>query len=296
MSQPTPSGPRRRPVVLVSAFVLPFALAFTAAFLLRADPGPSGDDLRAVSTTAAATTVTSGLELPTTTTVVDTTVPAETTIADTTPVETTEAPTVPTRPVPELSADGAFLSGVGNDDRRLPDPSLDCGIEGTGGAESCDVVAAGSTDLAWVVMPATDGSRVLQVFQRAGAAGEEIWSLVLQSGGGEYRVRAADVTGDGDDDLVVGRRVGDADGTLQVDVVDVVGGAARVSLHRNLVAGAARVTDGQLDLWNGVYASGDAPGSPSTYDHWVVQRSGGAWRVTSPVENDPAGSVPPSQL
>ena len=293
MSDREPPAPNRgRPVVLVVAFLVPFALAFAAAYLLRVEPSGGDDVLPAVSTTVPDTTVPDTLLLPSTT-VPDTTVP-DTTVPGGTP-DSTPATTA-SRPVPVLSASGAFLVPPGASDRRLPDPNLDCGIEGTGGAQSCDIVAAGSTDLAWVVMTAADGSGELQVFQRAGAAGEEIWSLVLQADGGAFRVRVADVTGDGSDDLVVGRRTGDADATLQVDVVDAAGGQARVSLHQSLVAGAVRVTDGQLDLWNGVYDGGDPKGSPSTFDHWVVQRSGGAWRVVPRVQNEPASGVPPSQL
>ncbi len=106
-------------------------------------------------------------------------------------------------------------------------------------------------------------------------------------------VKAADLTGDGKDELVFGFRSSGTGGYLAYDIVtDAVGGAPKVAASRNgLTKGQASVAGGTVTEY-AAPASG-SPSLPTTFEKSIIQYSGGAFRI------QPAGQVPapgPGQL
>jgi hypothetical protein len=230
------------------------------------------------------------LQPPTETTAVpDTSEPlvVDTSIADTTvpPVETTAAPETtsapPTTIAPKdlvLTTDGALFTGGSGG--VLWDETVGCdSLAKSSAASSCDRFSLGGVNVAWVI-DANGGARVLQ--NDPGSDEPDTWNVVLETISTPSRAPLlADVTGDGQSELVFGFRT---DSSLAVDVVEIRDGNAGVALHLDLPNGRVTAGDGQLDVWQ----SGNGDG----FEHWTVRRDGGRWtkdgfeRTASP----PAGS------
>jgi hypothetical protein len=247
--------------------------------------------LNPVDTTIAVVETTAPpLEVPTTvvdTSLVEDTVP-DTTIAE--PPETTEAPpppetTEPPRP-PDLalSRGGAFLQPPGNAARYLLAPDDECNSLSTSGAAiGCGRLVSRGVPAYWV----HDSDGTVRVVIRDPSAEDDTWTAALETAddGLSDTPAVADVSGDGEADLIVGWRDGD---NIAIDVVELVDGQPTVTLHLDLSPGSkVRVSGGELLVWRSV---GD--GQLAQYS---VTGGSGAWRVSAS-DFVPADSIGPSQF
>jgi hypothetical protein len=242
------------------------------------------------TTLAVIETTVAPLEVPTT--VVDTSVvdsAPDTTQAP--PPETTEPPpppetTAPPRP-PDLalSRGGAFLEAPGNAARYLLSPDDECNsLSTTGAAIACGRFVSRGVPAYWV--RDSDGS-VRVIVRDFATEGEDAWTVALETSdaGLSDSPSVADVSGDGEADLILGWRDGD---DLAIDVVELVDGQPAVTLHLDLPPGSkVRVSGGEILVWRSV---GD--GQLAQYS---VSGGSGAWRVSSS-DFVPADSIGPSQF
>ena len=264
------------------AFVGAFGIAFGGAYASRSSaPAPQ-------VVTISGTTV--GDTEPVDTTqelVIEDTTPVPDTVAPTTVPETTipvtDPPVTepPARPLPRISTDGANFQPLGGDDRRQYSADEACrSLSRTGIDAECGLITPDDPGAAWTIEPDGTGSDVL--LRDAGT--EVIYSVVLRSlAPPSRRPILVDATGDGSNDLVFGWR--DDGGTLGVDIVELRGDSAAVTLHLSLPDGRLTVGDGQIDAWSGVRAPGES--TATSWDHLVYTKVGGRWDVTSEIDNSP---------
>ena len=280
---------RSRIPSLLAVFFVFFAASGAAGYAFRTNQLRDRDRFATNAVTIAETTVIPSTLLSVDSSVTDTTAP-ETTVAATTPA-TTEPPPVTDppvkRPQPQISNDGALLRP--SSDRRLYSADTGCdSLAKSGNADSCDRLQIGGVEVAWVL----DSNGSVDILQRDPAVdGPDVWNVALHSDSKPTREpRVADVTGDGQPEIVVGWR--DAQRTLAVDVVEVRDGNPGVSLHLARTDGRISAGDGQIDVWNGVLVAGAASATPSSYDHWIYSRTGGRWSVqVERDDNPPAGQL-----
>lgn len=273
-------GPRRRvwPAALAAFAVATAAGTAGGWYVGSRERVPSALRLEGGPTTASTETTTVPLEVPTTAPS-ETTVPPETTVAPTRP------PTTAPRPDPiELGAGGSSLVTPSNPERRLVADPGDCAaLAGSGSAVSCGRFESRGVSVAWV----RDANGTFDVLTRDESAdGGDVWVQRLTGDGTNIAEdpRTADVSGDGEADLVVGLRTAE---DLLVDVVEVRGATPTVTLHLDLPGGRARVTGGELLVWLPV---GDGRLARSS-----LTAAGGDWKVASSEYVD-AGGVGPSQF
>ena len=210
----------------------------------------------------------------------------ETSVSDTVAPDTTLAPDTTViaqlqpRPIPTLGPDNGLLRALpaGVSDRRQLDAADECNsLSPSGAATDCGAFTAEGTNLRWVRYKNSDSS-VQQIDVLAAEDSDEIvWDVKLRSK--QLPLGATIRTGTGLAPMVVTARRADAAQTLEFDVVE--GGDPGVSLHLELVAGKVRVSSDRIDAWNGVPRAGDSAGSPSQFDHWVIERNGGSWAIIS---------------
>ena len=266
----------------VAAFLGAFGIAFGGIYAWRSG-APAPEVIAISGTTVAETTVvetTLPLVIEDTTTVVDTVAP--TTVAETT-VPDTVAPTTqpPSRPAPSPSTDGANLQPLPGDERRQYAAEDGCrSLSRSGTDAECKLISPEDPAAAWTIEADGSGSDVL--IRDEGT--DVIYSVVLRSLSSPTRApRLIDATGDGASDLVFGWR--DGNGTLGIDIVELRGDSAAVTLHLSLVDGRVTVGDGQIDAWSGVRAEGET--TSSSWDHLTYTKVGGRWEVTSEIDNSP---------
>ena len=273
-------------VVLVLSLGVGFAAGFGAH---RSTQRPATDLLvvaPASSSSVPDTTVAPDSTLGLGTTVAGTPV---TTVADT--VATTEPPPVvtdPPAPTISLGTRGALFSEV--TDRRLFDASLGCDsftvTQQPGDSGGCDQFTVGNIEVAWSIdVP----NGVVDILWRDPAANEpDIWNIALQAdrSGITRDPRVGDVTGDGRNDIVVGRTDGT---TLGADVIELAGAIPAVTLHVSLPEGRVRLGAGELHTWRTAEAGAE------DLEHIVLTRGNGGWRVTD-AETVKARTVGPSQV
>jgi hypothetical protein len=273
--------PRSRFLPIV-AFVGAFGIACGGVYAWRS-AAPAPEVIAISGTTVAETTV---VETTLPLVLDDTTLPAETTAPITVP-ETTVPETVPpvteppSRPLPRISTDGANLQPLSGNERRQYTPDEGCrSLSRTGTDAECALISPEDPGAAWTIEPDGSGSDVLI---RDGGT-DVIYSVALRSLTSPTRApRLIDATGDGANDLVFGWR--DDNGTLGIDIVELRGDSAAVTLHLSLVDGRVTVGDGQIDAWSGVRADGEA--TSSSWDHLTYTKEGGRWTVTSKIDNSP---------
>jgi hypothetical protein len=261
------------------------------------ETGPSELVLQPVETSVVSETTAVPLEVPTSIdpSTVDSSLP-EDSVPDSAP-ETTEAlPPETTQPPPEttqvpkppelsLSRGGAFFEPPGNAARFLLNQDDECNsLTVSGSAISCQRFVSRGVAAYWV----RDSDGGLSVVVRdTTVEGEDAWAVALETtdSGLSDSPSVADVSGDGEADLIVGWREGD---DLAVDVVELVDGQPAVTLHLELPAGSkVRVSGGELLVWRSV---GD--GQLAQYS---VSGGSGAWRSTTS-SFVPADSIGPSQF
>jgi hypothetical protein len=286
-----PDEPRlthRQRVILavVGGLMAALVVALVAAALLSDDADDSvvvGATSSTSSTVPEETTTTVGL--PTSTTAATTT----TTVAPTTTTSTTQAPK------PVVDGRGAILTAAAPSARREM-TGTDCRtLAATGSTAECGAFRGkGNVDLAWLIESRTVSGERGTTFTARRAfvlrkAADNRWTPVLEArddDGSRFTAIAArvdDVSGDGAAEVTFGFRQRGAANTLSVDVVE---GPGTVVVHRDAPGGSARVSTGQLDLWQ---AAGDR------FDHLTIRFTDNAWRIVANVK-ETAGQVPPSQL
>jgi hypothetical protein len=235
------------------------------------------DLVETVSETAVPAETTAPLSVETTgVPVVETTAAPITTEA---PIETsTAAPTTTEAPKPiapdaPVSTEGAILAPVA--DKRLLDADKGCAsLSRTNDSvvRACDIAGASGLDVAWV--SSDEGVDVL-THSSENAADE--WNVVLRSSTPASRAPVfADVTGDGEIDIVVGYR---PESSLGVDVVEVLNSTAEVTLHLSLPNGRVVLRDGQLRAWSEL--------EDGSFARWTYSGGGGNWQAASAIDNDP---------
>jgi hypothetical protein len=198
-------------------------------------------------------------------------------------------------PPPAIGADGAVLvatEGADAERARPVDKAKGCysAVDPGWRVVDCGALKRADVTLLWLTEqhPKTRGLRALVLRERS--AGQ--WAVVLHARDDDAKrfssigVRGADVSGDGQPDLVFGfhhRAPGKAVG------VDVVEGPGVVTLHRDLPGPSTSVhaSAGQLHTW--------ASQTDGTALHQTIKVMAGAWRVAAsqPV---PRSSVPPSMV
>jgi hypothetical protein len=209
---------------------------------------------------------------------------------------------------------GPAAARGGGGDRVLTDrdavlrPTADGLVRSLGSVQGCQVLLdAGTGDCA--VVNTTHGAMVVTVepgpypddvlvsrpwtvrVYRPVDADAEQWQVALEtavdaSGAGplyaNVTAEVADITGDGDDELLLGYR---SEGTGQILDVDVVGtardGAPRVLAHDQLYKGTAIVRQGRLVTYEPVYREADANCCPTWIERSTVRFHDGALRVVA---------------
>ena len=281
MTEPSPpSEPRltpeqRRVVAVLAGLAALLLVVLLVALIVRDDPDDS--IVADATTTTAAEETTTTVDLRTSTTAAPTT----TTAAGAATTTTTAAPK------PVVDGRGAVLVAPGSAVRREMTAN-ECGTLGDDDwAVECGLFTGkGGVEMAWLVEQKEEAFRAF-VLRRA--QGRQ-WNVVLEARDeaaarfADVNVRVADVSGDRAAEAVFGFRLV---GGAEVLAVDVVEGPGRVVVHRDSPKGSARVSSGQLDLWEA--AAG------GRYDHLTIRFVDGAWRIVANVKVA-AGDVPPSQL
>jgi hypothetical protein len=266
----------------IVAFVGAFGIAFGGAYVWKSPA--KAPQVVSISGTSVADTepvdTTQELIIDDTTSVPDTVAP--TTVPETT-VPETEPPATepPKRPLPPISTDGANLQPLPGDERRRYSADDGCRSLSRSGADAeCELISPEDPGAAWEIEPDGAGADVL--LRDAGT--EVVYSVALRSlTSPSRRPLLVDATGDGTSDLVFGWR--DSGGLLGVDIVELRGDSAAVTLHLSLVDGRLTAGDGQIDAWNGVRAPGEA--TATSWDHLVYKKVGGRWTVDSGIDNSP---------
>ena len=263
---------RRSPIALAALFVVPFVIAAIGAFLIRTNQleatSPTEPIATPVETTAPAETT-----APLT---VESTAPVETTTSTEAPIQTTTTTTEPVSVAPDapISTDGAVLRSIDTSDRRLFDAGVGCAslARDASTVRACDITTTNSVEVAWVSM-----NEGVDILAHRLDEGPDVWTVVLRSSASASKPPiVADVTGDGENDIVVGWR---SEGALATDVVEVVDQSPVVSLHLSLVDGRVTVGDGRLDAWSRIDRGG--------YAHWGYTGGAERWEAVSELDNDP---------
>ena len=277
---------RSSTVAALTTFIVMFAFGFAGAFAVVQQKNTT--DTTVVDTSSstsdsssADTTIALGLD----TTIADTSI-ADTTEAppETQAVTTAPRPTVPrARSEPPVSTSGAFLSTPDSPEPRQYNPDDACNsLARTGSSDLCDTVTIGDATFAWEFENGGEGVDLLA----ADADLPDVYTVQLRATGLPAQPpRVVDVTGDGQNDLVLGWR--SDDGVLNVDIVEARGRTLVVTLHLELVDGRVSAGGGSLDVWNGVPQPGDDPSNPSSFDRWSYEKRNGRWVATAERDDSP---------
>ena len=267
---------QKRILVALGALAGVVLVALIVALLVRDD---SDENITADDTTT--TTV-----VEETTTTVD--LRSSTTSAPTTTTTTAKpssASTTTTAPKPVIDGRGAVLTASSSPRREMT--GNDCASLAEAGwtAECGTFTGKGGVEMAWLVEQRAPAFRVYVLRRVQGKQ----WNVVLEardddgSRFADVNVRVVDVSGDNAAEAVFGFR---GLGTTAVLSVDVVEGPGKVVVHRDSRQGSARLSPGQVDLWEAAGAQ---------YDHLTIRFTDNAWRIVANVKVPPA-DVPPSQL
>lgn len=252
-------------------------LALLVASLVDDDPD---DELVADATTTTASTVvdesttTNSLELPTTTTAPITT--------------STAAATTTTAARPVLDGRGAVLRPPASPVRRTIRQGGGCTQFATPGWTAECVGMRSDWYLVIESKPAAGDATARRAYTYRQETGET-WIAAAEardddgSRFAEIRFRGEDIGGDQASEAVFGFRRTGSSRVLALDVVQFPG---NVVVHRESPDGSARVSPGQLDLW-------EAAGTQ--YDHLTVRYVDNAWRIVATAKVN-KGAVPPSHF
>jgi cytoskeletal protein RodZ len=245
--------------------------------------------------TSASTTTTT--EAPTTTTT------GKATTTSTTAAAPTTAPTA--KPLPAITAKGAVLKAPKKASVRPLAAGGCTTLADQGWAATCEqFTGKGGAQMAWLIehQPTKDGGTARRAMvlrqQGSGKATTPTWAVVLEVRDdtgvnfADINARVIDLSGDGAVDVAFGFR---GTGTAMVLSIDVVEGPGTVSVHAEGYKGSARISTGQLDVWNAIIGAGEANCCPSKIEHSTIRKQGDTWRVVEKKDEKPE-DVPPSQL
>ncbi len=186
-----------------------------------------------------------------------------------------------------VTAAGAVLTRSPSGATRSVDKAKGCNSAVGEGwkLQDCGALRTSGTVLLWVVETKGRTARVVVLKEQTSGIWAVVLSAVDTNGAtfGRIGVRADDVSGDGQPELVFGFHRRDAASTLAMDVVDA---GPAVVVHRELPQGSAQVAKGQLTTWA---AAADG------FDRVVLRFSGGAWRAGAP-ERVARSAVPASMI
>jgi hypothetical protein len=214
---------------------------------------------------------------PTSSTVTETTLPADAAVVDGTGAVLVAPPDPGAAPVPVRSGDPCAA---------LVDPAA--GFE-------CGMADAGAGGLAWVIdeRTGTPGRRVT-VFRLAD--GLATATLVVDDDGAQFaRIVAVpgDIDGRPGDELVVGFRTQGSSAFLDLDVV---GGDGTVVAHRSLDKGRAELAADGVRMWSARFGPTDDNCCPSAFLAERLTFDGARWRlapsVLAPADQAPPGAFP----
>jgi hypothetical protein len=212
-----------------------------------------------------------------------------------------------------LTADDALVTAPDTPVTRTLAPVQGCRTLLASGQGDCTVVRTGHGDLVVTIEPGQRLDDVLasrpwsvNVYRRS-AVVPDGWDLALATRpeAGEagpvfaqVTAKAADVTGDGSDELLLGYR---NEGTGMILDVDVVGtddaGTPRVLAHDELYKGSVVIRDGHFVAYTPVYRRADANCCPTWVARDVLRYDDGAFTVARiDRTRTRRAHVPPSQL
>ncbi|HVF75101.1 MAG TPA: hypothetical protein VM938_08630 [Acidimicrobiales bacterium] len=257
------------------------AALFVLALLIAALVGDDGDDelvADATTTTASSvveeTTTSTGVEEPTTTTAA--------------PTSTTALATTTTAARPVLNGQGAVLRTPASPIRRTIRQGGGCTQFATPGWTAECVGIRSDWYLVIESKAAAGGATARRAYTYRQETGET-WIAAAEARDDdgsrftEIRFRGEDIGGDAAQEAIFGFRRTGSTRMLAVDVVQFPG---NVVVHRESPDGSARVSPGQLDLW-------EAAGTQ--YDHLTVRFVDNAWRIVASTKVNKS-AVPPSHF
>jgi len=267
---------------IIAAVAGGMAAIFLLALLIASLVGDDADEeLVADATTTTSSTVvdesttTSSLELPTTTAA-----PATTTTAG--------APTTTAAPRPALDGRGAVLRTPTSPIRRTVQQGGGCSQFATPGWTAECVGIRSNWYLVIESKPAAGGATARRAYTYRQETGET-WIAAAEARDDdgsrftEISFRGEDIGGDAAQEAVFGFR---RTGSTRVLALDVVQFPGNVVVHRESPDGSARVSPGQLDLW-------EAAGTQ--YDHLTVRFVDKAWRIVASTKVNKS-AIPPSHF
>jgi hypothetical protein len=203
---------------------------------------------------------------------------------------------------PAIGTQGAVLS-TGDNHVIAGSLTTNCStlVSASDGGD-CGTVDAGTTKAIWAVdgQPTLGpaGDLAVHVFTYANDAGG--WVERMSAGGGSWQdisVVAADLTGDGRDELLVGYRSPAQADRLQVDIVGFSeDGTPEILAHLGPATKGSVVTAGMaVNRYAAQYPNGEALCCPPTYEKSLIAFEAGSFRVEQAIDVSP-GDVPRSAL
>ncbi len=231
------------------------------------------------------------------------------------PSDASSPPLLVTSPPPVVTPTAGLPPAIGPDGQILREGSrpvvkqpvgASChALVSAGFLGECGEVAVAGNRVIWVVQtqPGTLGttSFTARIFTWvAASAGWVEWLQASDGGGGKWadvNVVAADLTGDGVPELLVGFRSSDEKKTLDLDVVSYTeNGLPQVVAHPDPAAlGSVVVSGGNLDEYAAQYPNDEAACCPPSYLRQTIAFEQGYFRVVASV-GVPPNQVPPSQI
>ena len=212
-----------------------------------------------------------------------------------------------------LTSRGAILQPPASSATKVVSPVQGCQVLLDSGDGDCAFVPGASGGLAFTIESGPTIDEVLasrpwtvRVY-RPSATVPEGWEVALEATPtegypgalfAEVTGKVVDVTGDGEDELVLGYRSEGTGGILDVDVVGVADdGVARVLAHDQLYKGTVVARDDRFVTYTPVYRKRDGNCCPTWIERATVTFEDGVFRVhpgrRTPTER---AKVPPGDL
>lgn len=270
--------------------------------------GPGPTTTSTSTTTPAATTST--VAPSTTTTTTTSTIASTSTIATTTSAPpTTAPPTSTTTTTPPASATDpsltAWIAGVEEGDPEVTGDGVNClaFYEATGATSysACGEWNAVGGRRVWTVTKGASDRFFAVVWQETASFQWVPRLRLLEPAAGTWAtvvLKAADIDGGPNEELVSGIRVEGSGGYLDIDVIDAIGGNPSVVAH---VPGADRgiaFTEENLGVWiyTAVFDAAEPNCCPSRYSQYLLSSDGGDWILSEGAPGVPTDMVPVSDF
>ncbi|MDW3213002.1 MAG: hypothetical protein R8G01_03330 [Ilumatobacteraceae bacterium] len=255
-----------------------------------------------VPTTTAApeSTTTTATTTATTTTTTTTTTAATTVAPPATTTTTTAAPASATDP-----SASAWIEGVEEGDPEVTSDGVNClgfyEAMGATGYSACGEWNALGGRRIWTVTKGATDRFFAVVWQETGSSQWVPRLRLLEPSAGTWSsvvLRAADIDGGPNEELISGIRSEGTGGYLDIDVIDAIGGNPSVVAH---VPGADRgiaSTEANLGVW--IYTAVSDPDEPnccpSRYSQYLLASDGGDWILSEGAPGVPTDMVPTGEF